>query len=353
MFLLDSLVTPLPSFVKVVERCVIFNFAIARKVHFSLKIQGKINLKTPLAKFKRPGTPRRALPRRRAWPRRQASVRVVPASGAHAEAPERPLVTALRRRELTRVVRGKWAEPGGVDPLAGAPPMARHWPPERPRRRPCRDLSTCAWVTVVTSLVPNRPPAPTKTCPGGSSRARAPATEPRRPPLAPPVWTSLLPTSSPPQAPKPFLVHHKWFPSRLLIKPSRANAGARAPAAAARPPPTSSPLRQSSEPRHLPSVFPRPHGSSRSGTLLSIALSLTTARAPAAAPPLHRRRRSPATSPAEPPPSFDHGWAQSQFPIACLPAHAPPCRRRARYRHRVQGGRAKGLIVRVLKVLGS
>jgi hypothetical protein len=31
-------VTPLPTFVKVVEGCLIFNFAIDHKVHFSLKI---------------------------------------------------------------------------------------------------------------------------------------------------------------------------------------------------------------------------------------------------------------------------------------------------------------------------
>jgi hypothetical protein len=81
-------VTPLPTFVKVVEGCVIFNFAIDRKVQFSLKIQRKFNLKTPSAKFKRLGTPRRALPRRHARPRRQAAVHAIPASGAHAEAPQ-------------------------------------------------------------------------------------------------------------------------------------------------------------------------------------------------------------------------------------------------------------------------
>jgi hypothetical protein len=74
---------PLPTFVKVVEGCVIFNFAIDRKVHFSLKTQRKFNLKTASANYKRPGMPRRALPRRR-----QAAVRTVPASGAHAEASE-------------------------------------------------------------------------------------------------------------------------------------------------------------------------------------------------------------------------------------------------------------------------
>jgi hypothetical protein len=50
-------IKPLPTFVKVVEGCVIFNFALDHKVHFSLKIQRKIILKTALAKCKRPGTP--------------------------------------------------------------------------------------------------------------------------------------------------------------------------------------------------------------------------------------------------------------------------------------------------------
>jgi hypothetical protein len=78
-----------------------------------------------------PGTPERALPRRHARPRRQAAVRTVPASGAHAEAPERPSVAALRRRELPCDARGKWTAPGGANPPAGAPPVARQWPPER------------------------------------------------------------------------------------------------------------------------------------------------------------------------------------------------------------------------------
>jgi hypothetical protein len=174
------------------------------------------------------------------------------------------------------------------------------------RRQPSRDLSTHARVVVVTSLAPNRPPAPIKTRPSRSSRARAPATEPRRPPLAPPVRTSFLSTSSPTQAPKLFLVHHKSSPSRLLIKPSRTITGARAPAAAAGPPPSSSPLRRSSAPGDLPSGFPRPHGGSRCSTLLSIASSLTAVQAPATTLPLRHRRRSLATFPAEPPPPINH-----------------------------------------------
>jgi hypothetical protein len=137
-------IKPLPAFAIVKEGSLIFNFAIDCKVHLGLKIERKSNLKTTSANCKRPGTPRRALPRRRARPRRQAVVRVVPASGAHAEAPERPSVAALRRRELTHVVRGKWAAPGGVDPPAGPPPVVCHWPPER-RTSPAmsRPLHAC------------------------------------------------------------------------------------------------------------------------------------------------------------------------------------------------------------------
>jgi hypothetical protein len=50
-------VTSLPTFVKVVEGCVIFHFAVDHKVHFSLKIKRKFNLKTASANWKRPGTP--------------------------------------------------------------------------------------------------------------------------------------------------------------------------------------------------------------------------------------------------------------------------------------------------------
>jgi hypothetical protein len=139
------------------------------------------------------------------------------------------------------------------------------------RPRPSRYLSPRARVIVVTSLAPNRPPAPIKTCPGRSSRARAPTTEPRRPPLALPVRISFPSTSSPTRAPKLFLVHHKSSPSSLLIKSSCSIAGARGPSAAAGPPSPSSPLRRSSTPGDLPSAFPRPHGGSRCSTLLSIA----------------------------------------------------------------------------------
>jgi hypothetical protein len=55
-------VTPLQTFVKVVEGCVISNFAVDHKVHFSLKIQRKFNLKTIQRNTNALGTLRRAPP---------------------------------------------------------------------------------------------------------------------------------------------------------------------------------------------------------------------------------------------------------------------------------------------------
>jgi hypothetical protein len=81
-------IKPLPTFAKVVEGCVIFNFASDHNVHFSLKIQRKFILKTASANRKRRERPRRAPPRCRARPRRQPAVRAIPASGVHTEAPE-------------------------------------------------------------------------------------------------------------------------------------------------------------------------------------------------------------------------------------------------------------------------
>jgi hypothetical protein len=81
-------IKPLTTFVKVVEGCVIFNFASDHNVHFSLKIQRKFVFKTASANKKRQERPRHASPRHRVRPRRQPAIRAVPVSGAHAEAPE-------------------------------------------------------------------------------------------------------------------------------------------------------------------------------------------------------------------------------------------------------------------------
>jgi hypothetical protein len=173
-------------------------------------------------------------------------------------------------------------------------------------RRPCpRPLHMCKWH--LTSPTPTDLPRAYKPAPAAPRAHAHPPRATAVPPLALPVRTSLQSKPSPTQAPKPSLVRHKSSPSRVLIKPSPTIAGARVPAAAAGPPPPSSPLRRSSSPGDLPSVFPRPHGSSRGSTLLSIAFSRTAVRFPAAEPPLLRRRRSSATSPGDLPPPIVHG----------------------------------------------
>jgi hypothetical protein len=175
------------------------------------------------------------------------------------------------------------------------------------RRRPCPSLSTRASGTDMTSPTPTDLPCAYKPAPAAPRAHPHPPRATAVPPLAPPVRTSLQSKPSPTQAPKPFLVRHKSSPSRMLIKPSLTIAGARVPTAAAGPSPPSSPLRRSSALGDLPSIFPRPHGSSQGSALLSIAFSCTVVRVPAAALPLLRRRRSPATSPADLPPPIVHG----------------------------------------------
>jgi hypothetical protein len=59
-------VKPLPTFVKVVEGCVIFNFSIDSKVHYCLEIQRKTILNNASANCFHPAKPERALARRRA-----------------------------------------------------------------------------------------------------------------------------------------------------------------------------------------------------------------------------------------------------------------------------------------------
>jgi hypothetical protein len=206
-----------------------------------------------------------------------------------------------------------------VPPVASGPRQVAliHRPAHRPwraigrrsgaRRRPCPDLSTRASGTGVTPPTPTDLPRANKPAPAAPRAHAHPPRAAAVTPLAPPVRTSLQSTPSPPGAPKLFLVHPNSSPRCLLIKPSRTIDGARFPAAAAGPPPPSSPLCRSSALGDLPSVFPRPHGSSRGSVLLSIAFSRTTVRVPAAALLLLRRRRSPATSPTDPPPPIVHG----------------------------------------------
>jgi hypothetical protein len=101
---------------------------------------------------------------------------------------------------------------------------------------------------------------------------------------------------------KPFPVNHNTSPSHVLIKPSHPFAGARAPAVAAGPLPSSSFLRLSSKPSDLSGTFLGSHGSSPCRTWLSPGPSLTAVELPAGAPSLSRRHRSPETPPVDPPP---------------------------------------------------
>jgi hypothetical protein len=78
------------------------------------------------------------------WHVDRAAVRVVPASGAHAEGPECPAITALCRRAPVCDVHGRWGVPSGEATLAGAPPAARHWPSGQPHiAEQCRPHRVC------------------------------------------------------------------------------------------------------------------------------------------------------------------------------------------------------------------
>jgi hypothetical protein len=195
----NSWTKPLPTFVKVVEECLIFNFASDPKMHFSLKNWRKAILKTASANCFYLGTPEHSHARCRAR---------VP-----------------RQRPYTRAARARWGTGGPSGPCAA-----------------------CESANV------------------GDDRER--------------------------------LDGARW--------PSSTIAGTRVPAAAAGPPPSSSPLCRFPEPRQPLSASPRSHGSSPCGTWLSPAPSLTAVRVPAGAPPLLRRRRSPETPPAEPPLPISH-----------------------------------------------
>jgi hypothetical protein len=163
-----------------------------------------------------------------------------------------------------------------------------------------------------------------------------------------PVWTPFQSPSSLTQAPKLSLVHHKTSPSRLLIKPSRTIAGTRVLAAAAGPPLSSSPLRRSSEPRQPLNTFPRPHGSSPCSMWLSPALTLTAVRVPAGAPPPLAGDLSGQTTAANQslvsPIDYPHSMFTSPCPTSPSASSPPPSG---------PGGGIEGILVRILKVLGS
>jgi hypothetical protein len=145
--------------VKDVEGCLIFNFASDQKVHFSLKIWRKTISKTAQRNTNAPGTPRRArgatscaatsATRRTCRTHDGRARRGAGVTVCHCVAPAR----AHLCRPWQVVV------PGGADPPAGAPPVARHWPPEW-RTSPAmpRPLHACKWHRCDPTY-PNRHPA--------------------------------------------------------------------------------------------------------------------------------------------------------------------------------------------------
>jgi hypothetical protein len=163
----------LSAFANLGEGYLIYIFAILCKVHFSFKKWGKSILKTESANCFCLRTPGRALPRRRARPRRRAAVHAIPSSGTHAEAPEWPPVAALRRRELPRDVRGKWACQVAPIHRIGAPPQCAIGCRGDARRRPCCGHSTRACVTGVTSSTHNWPSPTISRPPRSLPRAHA------------------------------------------------------------------------------------------------------------------------------------------------------------------------------------
>jgi hypothetical protein len=105
--------------------------------------------------------------------------------------------------------------------------------------------------------------------------------------------------------------------------------------------PLSSSLRLHTEPMDTHSLCPRTPWSSHRSVLPCVAPHLTGLRAPTAAPPLLRRRRSPVTSPASPSTSIIPRWAQWLGCAICLSAPVPHHRWRARLSF--QGPICKGL----------
>jgi hypothetical protein len=154
--------------------------------------------------------------------------------------------------------------------------------------------------------------------------ARAPDPPPR-PPLPPPLSSCSARCRG--------RLNASSFPSCTAractpaLCPDHLRARARAPAAAAEQPPTSPTLRLLPGPTNLSWTSTRSQRSYPCHTLFSPAPILTEARAPAAAPPLLHRRRSPVTLPAEPSVPIEHGYAELQPGAACCPSPAPHCRR--------------------------
>jgi nucleoid-associated protein YgaU len=190
------------------------------------------------------------------------------------------------------------AGPGGANPLAGAPPVACHWPAER------RTSPAMPSASLRVLVAPARPylPQPTflRAYKPAPAVPRAHALSPERGNHLPVAFLTHPRASALPCAPQhlPKLLVEQ-ADTRLHRNPS--SRGSRRAAA------SSSPLRHFSKPGDLPSASSGSHGSSPCSTWLSPGLALAAIQFPAGAPPLLRRRRSPEPSPVDPPPPIEHG----------------------------------------------
>jgi hypothetical protein len=124
--------------------------------------------------------------------------------------------------------------PGGIDPPAGAPPAARHWPPER---RTSLAMPSASLRVLVAPACPYLPqptfPRAYKPAPAVPARTRTSIRAAAVRHCRRSVGTIFQSFSSHTQELQPFPVHHHTSPSCLLIKPSHTFAGAEFP----RPPP--------------------------------------------------------------------------------------------------------------------
>jgi hypothetical protein len=134
-------VKPLPSFGKVVEGCVIFNFAIDRKVHYSLEIHRKTILNIASANCFHPAMPERVLARRRTCATPARRMRTACARRCTG-GPSGPCAAPGVLLCVTLV--SIWRAPSGCFPLAGVPTAARHWATAPPHvAAPCSPRHAC------------------------------------------------------------------------------------------------------------------------------------------------------------------------------------------------------------------
>jgi hypothetical protein len=272
------------------------------------------------------------------------AVRSVPASGAHTEALVWPLVTTQRRRPPTHAVRGKWL--GQVARIRR--PAHRPWRaiPGHALGLPTRASGTGTSLPTPTDLpcaykpapaVPYAHTFPPEPPPSAIGAARCEPSSGHRP-HAPKHLSPPLCSTKPPRA--------ACCASRAMHSPEPVFP---------RPPPDRRHRARSFVASPSPATCLAPSLGHMEATRVACGWAKALPSPPSSFPrarPLLRRRRSPETPPADPPPSIDHWWVQSTIPIACLRGRAPPRRRRACPHRRARGEGTKGICVRILKVLG-